>query len=210
MKFPAEVLSKVLDAVGKDMAVIVKYSQTDGKDGGNTITEGIEIAKILEASGAHMAQLSNGLNVESISTMFGNPLPQGAAKPKSLILRLGMMLQKKSKEPAREFSQLYSLDTAKQIRAAVDMPLCYLGGAQDMDNIKTVMDEGFDAIGLGRPLIFDPNLINAMQSGNIRNAGCTACNQCVMLMYTPGGTACVEEGGHKGHAAELNTTRASA
>lgn len=210
MKFPAEVLSKVLDSVGKDMAVIVKYSQTDGKDGGNTITEGIEIAKILEASGAHMAQLSNGLNVESISTMFGNPLPQGAAKPKSLILRLGMMMQKKRKEPAREFSQLYSLNTAKQIRAAVDMPLCYLGGAQNLDNVNKVMDEGFDAIGLGRPLIFDPNLINAMQSGNIRNAGCTACNQCVMLMYTPGGTACVEDGGHRGHAAELNTTRASA
>jgi len=57
MKFPAEVLSKVLDAVGNDMAVTVKYSQTDGKDGGNTVTEGIEIAKILQSTGAHMAQL---------------------------------------------------------------------------------------------------------------------------------------------------------
>ena len=210
MKFPAEVLSKVLDAVGNDMAVIVKYSQTDGKEEGNSIKEGIEIAKILETTGAHMAQLSNGLNVESISTMFGNPLPQGAVKPKSLILRLGMMMQKKSKEPAREFSQLYSLNTAKQIRAAVDMPLCYLGGAQNLDNVNQVMDEGFDTIGLGRPLIFDPNLVNALQSGNVRNAGCTACNQCVMLMYTPGGTACVEEGGHRGHEPKLNTMRASA
>ena len=210
MKFPAEVLSKVLDAVGKDMAVTVKYSQTDGKEGGNTITEGIEIAKILQSTGAHMAQLSNGLNVESIDTMFGNPLPATSTPPKNLIVRLGMMLQPKSKEPAREFKQLYSMGPAQQIRAAVDMPLCYLGGAQNMANVNRVMSEGFDAIGLGRALIFDPNLINAMQAGSLRNSGCTACNKCVTMMYTPGGTACVEQGGHRGHAPELNTVAASA
>jgi len=210
MKFPAEILSKVLDAVGKDMAVTVKYSQTDGKDGGNTITEGIEIAKILQRTGTHMAQLSNGLNVESIDTMFGNPLPATSAPPKNLIVRLGMMMQPKSKEPDREFSQLYSMDPAKQIRAAVDMPLCYLGGAQTMDNVNTIMDEGFDALALGRALIFDPDMINALQSGSIRNSGCTACNQCVTLMYTPEGTRCVLPAGHQGHAAELNTARASA
>jgi len=90
------------------------------------------------------------------------------------------------------------------------MPLCYLGGMTNMDNANTIMDEGFDAMGLGRALIFDPGMINALHSGNIRNTGCTACNQCVTLMYTPGGTACVEDGGHKGHAPELNTTPASA
>lgn len=210
MKFPAEVLAKVLDAVGKDMAVTVKYSQTDGKEGGNTVTEGIEIAKILQSTGAHMAQLSNGLNVESISTMFGNPLPAGSVKPKSLILRVGMMMQPKSKEPDREFTQLYSMDPATQIRAAVDMPLCYLGGAQTMDNVNKVMGEGFDALGLGRALIFDPNMINALQSGSIRNSGCTACNQCVTLMYTPEGTRCLLPDGNQGHAGELNTIRASA
>lgn len=210
MAFPAEVLSKVLDAVGKDLAVTVKYSQTDGKIGGNTVTEGIEIAKILESTGAHMAQLSNGLNVESISTMFGNPLPASSVKPKNLIVRLGMLMQPKSKEPEREFSELYSMPPAQKIRSAVKMPLCYLGGAQTMDNVNKVMDSGFDALGMGRALIFDPNLVNALQSGSIRNSGCTACNQCVTLMYTPGGTACVEAGGHAGHAAELNTIPASA
>ena len=210
MKFPAEVLSKVLDAVGDDMAVTVKYSQTDGKEGANTITEGIEIAKILQSTGAHMAQLSNGLNVESISTMFGNPLPKTAAPPKNLIVRVGMMMQPKSKEPDREFTPLYSMDPAKQIRAAVDMPLCYLGGAQTMDNVNTIMDEGFEALALGRALIYDPNMINALQSGSIRNSGCTACNQCVTLMYTPEGTRCVLPGGNQGHAGDLNTMPASA
>ena len=157
-----------------------------------------------------MAQLSNGLNVESIDTMFGNPLPATSAPPKNFIVRVGMMMQPKSKEPDREFTQLYSMDPAQKIRAAVNMPLCYLGGAQTMDNVNRIMDNGFETLGLGRALIFDPNLINALQSGSLRNSGCTACNQCVTLMYTPGGTACVEEGGHKGHDPALNIIPATA
>ncbi len=210
MKFPAEVLSKVLDAVGNEMAVTVKYSQTDGKPEGNQIEDGIEIAKILQSTGAHMAQLSNGLNVESISTMFGNPLPATSAKPKNLIVRLGMAMQKKSKEPDREFAPLYSLETARQIREAVDMPLCYLGGAQSLENMDQVFADGFEFVGLGRALIFDPNYINDLKSKAQTTSGCTACNQCVMLMYTPGGTACVDAKGWRGHAAELNTIPASA
>ena len=210
MRFPVQVLSRVLDAVGDNLAVTVKYSQTDGKEGGNTITEGIAIAKILQKTGAHMAQLSNGLNVESISTMFGNPLPASAAKPKNLIVRIGMMMQPKSKEPDREFKPLYSLETARQIRAAVDMPLCYLGGAQTMDNFNSVINEGFDAVGLGRALLYNPELIKGLETGSISNSGCTACNKCVTLMYAPGGTACVEVGGNPGHAPELNLIPASA
>jgi 2,4-dienoyl-CoA reductase (NADPH2) len=71
------------------------------------------------------------------------------------------------------------------------------------------MSKGFDAIGLGRALIYDPNLVNSLQNGSVRNSGCTACNQCVTLMYTPGGTACVEDGGYGGHKPELNTIPAS-
>lgn len=210
MKFPAEVLSKVLDAVGKDMAVTVKYSQTDGVPKGNQIEDGIEIAKILQSTGAHMAQLSNGLNVESISTMFGNPLPKvPRAKPSNPFIRVAMAIEKFKPEDTRQFKQIYSMDTAPQIRAAVDMPLCYLGGIQSMDNVNAAMEAGFETIGLGRTLIFDPNLINDLKSGAQTESACTACNQCVLLMYTPGGTACVDPNGTRGHASDLNIVRAS-
>ena len=211
MLFPKEVLSKVLDAVGKDMAVTVKFSQTDGVPKGNQIEEGVEIAKILQASGAHMAQLSNGLNVESISTMFGNPLPKiPRTKPSNPIIRVAMALEKLKPEDTRQFKQIYSMDTAPRIRAAVDMPLCYLGGIQSLENVNIAIGAGFDTIGLGRSLIFDPNLINDLKSGAQTETACTACNQCVLLMYTPGGTACVDSNGTRGHDANLNLARASA
>lgn len=211
MAFPLEVLSKTLDAVGKDIAVIVKYSQTDGKEGGNTIKEGIEIAKMLEANGAHMAVLSNGMNVESITSMFGSSLPeQSRTKPSSLLLRIGMMMQKATEAEKIVFKENYLLDLSKQIRASVKMPLCYIGGMQSLDNANEILDAGLDAIAMGRALIFDPDFINGMKNGTTLQSGCTACNQCVTMMYAPGGTACVEPNGNHGHAAVLNTIHASA
>ncbi len=194
MKFPNEVLSRVLDAVGKDLAVLVKYSMTDGAKGGNTIREGIEVAKSLEKTGAHMAVLSNGLNVESITAMFGSSLPPSGAKPSNPLIRLAMALQKLTAPRDVVFQENYLRDNALKIRAATDMPLAYLGGAKSSEGVAEVMDDGFDAVAMGRALIYDPQIINRWQCGVIETSGCTACNHCVTMMYLPAGTHCVLTG----------------
>ena len=211
MTFPQEVLSKVLDAVGHDLAVIVKYSQTDGRKGGNTIEDGMKVAQILEETGAHMAVLSNGMNVEAITAMFGSSLPtEVRTPPKNPVIRLGMALQKMTEPSNVEFREMYLLEHAKKIRSAVNMPLCYLGGVQSLDNVNSALEAGLDAVALGRALVFNPNFINGMQDRTILSSGCTACNQCVTMMYTPGGTSCIDPNGMRGHASELNTIAASA
>lgn len=207
MEFPNEVLAKVLDAVGKDIAVLVKYSMTDGRDGGNTIDDGIEIARTLENTGAHMAVLSNGMNVESISAMFGSSLPKEVrTPPKNPIIRAGLKWQKISEFKTVEFNELYLLENAKRIRAAVKMPLCYLGGVHSLENVETVLDAGLEAVSLGRALIHDPALINGFKDRSMLRTGCTACNQCVTMMYSPGGTACILTGNND---PELNTVPAA-
>lgn len=208
MAFPREVLAKVLDAVGKDIGVLVKFSMTDGRSGGNTITEGLRIAEILEETGAHMAVLSNGMNVESISAMFGSSLPEQVRQPpKNPIIRMALEWQKISEFKKVEFSETYLLELARQIRARVGMPLCYIGGIQSIENMNQVMVEGFDAIALGRALIADPDLPNQFRSGQLRTSSCTACNQCVTMMYSPGGTGCMLRAPND---AKLNQVRASA
>lgn len=190
MNFPSEVLRRVLDAVGKDMAVLVKYSMTDGPKG-NTIEDGIAVAKRIEADGAHMAVLSNGLNVDSITSMFGSTLPKSGAKPANPLIGAAMWIQSLTEPKEVVFRENYLRDLAKQIRANVQMPLAYLGGVQSRENVDQAMDDGFDAIAMGRALIFDPGLINGLKDGSITSSGCTACNRCVMMMYTPGGTSCI-------------------
>lgn len=207
MSFPREVLSKILEAVGKDLAVIIKYSMTDGRKGGNTIKYGLRIAEIIQETGAHMAVLSNGMNVESISAMFGSSLPEQVRQPpKNPIIRWGLEWQKISEFKKVDFREIYLLELAKEIRNRVSMPLCYIGGVQTIDNVKEVLKEGFDAIGLGRVLIADPDLPNQFRDGKMSSSTCTACNQCVTMMYSPSGTGCVLR---EPNDSKLNLIRAS-
>jgi 2,4-dienoyl-CoA reductase (NADPH2) len=40
-------------------------------------------------------------------------------------------------------------------------------------------------------LLAENDYINKLESGASRDSICTACNRCVAMMYTPGGTSCV-------------------
>ena len=195
MRFPVEVLSRVLDAVGKDMAVIVKYSMTDGPKG-NGIDEGKAVARILEQNGAHMAILSNGMNIESITDMFGSAFPaeNRRANPNPLI-RIGMWLQSLRQPKEVVFRENYLRELALQVRGAVDLPLSYLGGVQSWAGVETAVRDGFDAIAMGRILIHAPNIIDRWKQGSQEESGCTVCNRCVSMMYMPEGTHCVLTGG---------------
>jgi len=192
VRFPVEVLGRVLDAVGKDIAVVAKFSMTDGKEGGNTIEDGIAVARALEAGGAHMAVLSNGLNVESITAMFGSSFPKSnRGKPASLAIAIGMWVQSFTEPGSVVFRENYLRQHALRIRAAVTMPLACLGGVQSIGGVEAAMTDGFEAIALGRALVHDPGFVNDLQSGAVTQSGCTACNRCVTMMYSPGGTSCV-------------------
>ncbi len=191
LRFPIETLQRVLDAVGKDTAVIAKYSMTDGVPSGNRIQDGIEVAKALEKAGAHMAVLSNGMNIESITAMFGSSFPaeNRSANPNPII-RMGMWLQSLNEPKHVEFRENYLRELAVQVRAAVSMPLGYLGGIKTMEGVGTAMDDGFDAVVMGRALLNDATIINQWTSGSRAPSQCCSCNRCVSTMYLPSGTHC--------------------
>lgn len=191
LRFPRQVLRAVLDAVGKDMAVLCKYSITEGTRGGNRPEDGVAIARLLEREGAHMLVLSAGMNAESITTMFGSSFPkENRVRPSNPLVAAAMAIQQ-LREPEVAFRELYLLEHSRRIRQAVGLPLAYLGGVTSLNGVRQVMDEGFDALALGRALIAEPDLVAKFASGTSRQGICTACNRCVAMMYTPGGTSCV-------------------
>ncbi|MNO49384.1 NADH oxidase [compost metagenome] len=191
LRFPGLVLRRVLDAVGRDLAVVCKYSITEGVRGGHTAEDGAAIARILEGEGAHLLVLSAGMNVESITTMFGSSFPkENRVSTGNPLIGAAMAIQRLF-EPRVEFRELYLLEHARKVRAAVRMPLAYLGGAKSLDSIERVMGEGFDAVAMGRVLIAEPDYVGKLRSGASRDSVCTSCNRCVAMMYTPGGTSCV-------------------
>jgi 2,4-dienoyl-CoA reductase (NADPH2) len=193
-RFPAMVLRRVLDAVGGQMAVTCKVCVTEGFKGGATAADAARVARVLEAEGAHLLVLSGGMNVESPWAIFGSPMPAAATDVvQNPVIRTATRLMRLW-EPKTSFHELYFLEHSRKVRAAVRMPLAYLGGVTSLAGIEQLMGEGFDCVVMGRALIHDPQLVNKFRSGEATRSGCTACNQCVVMMYTPGGTRCVLHG----------------
>jgi 2,4-dienoyl-CoA reductase-like NADH-dependent reductase (Old Yellow Enzyme family) len=190
-RFPAMVLKRVLAAVGQDLAVVCKICVTEGAKNGATAEDAAIVARVLEAAGAHLLVLSGGMNVESPWIMFGSPLPKAAVEgAQSWIMKTAMRILK-AKEPKTEFHEMYFLEHSRKVRAAVRMPLAYLGGVESLANVEQAMGEGFDCVAMGRALIRNPDLVNQFQAGQAERAGCNRCNECVSMMYSAGGTSCV-------------------
>ena len=193
-KFPAQVLARVLDAVGRELAVTCKICVTEGFKGGATVDDAVEVARVLERTGAHLLVLSGGMNVESPWAIFGSPLPAAAVETiQNPVIKVATRLMRLW-EPKIQFHEMYFLEHSRKIRAAVKLPLAYLGGAKSMAGIEQAMSDGFDCVAMGRALIHDPGLVNKFRSGAATVSGCTACNECVVSMYSPGGTHCVLRG----------------
>jgi 2,4-dienoyl-CoA reductase (NADPH2) len=194
VRFPAMVLRRVLDAVGGKLAVNCKISVTEGFRDGGTAEDAVVIARRLEKEGADLIVLSGGMNVEAPWTIFGSPLPKEATDVvQNPIVRFASRLQRLM-QPKIEFQPMYLLEHSRKVRAAVTMPLAYLGGVKSLEGVKQAMNDGFDFIVMGRALIHDPDLVNQFRDGRASESGCTSCNRCVVSMYTPGGTTCVIKG----------------
>lgn len=189
-RFPVQVLERVLDAVGRDLAVICKLSIVEGHARGASMHDVLVTCRALQAAGAHLLVLSGGMNAESPWQIFGSNLPLPAPEAKlPPRMHLGMRLMKLS-APKVSFRELYLRDHALQVRGAVTQPLAYLGGVTSLHGVRQVLTDGFDAVVMGRALLHDPELIAKFHDGRAQASGCTACNRCVSSMYTAPGTHC--------------------
>lgn len=192
-RFPAEVLRRVKEKVGGQMAVLAKINVADGVPNGATVEDAIVTARLLQQAGADLLVLSGGRNIESGWFMFGSNFDMDEMKKvlKGSWLTGLMMKLSQLGTPRVSFREMYFLEYSRRIRAAVDVPLGYLGGARSLANAGQAMAEGFDAVVMARPLIHDPQLVNKFQRGEIAASGCTNCNRCVPYIYHPAGTMCV-------------------
>lgn len=190
-RFPLRVLRRVLDAVGRELAVTCKIGVTEGFKRGGTAEDAVVVARLLEREGAQLLVLSGGMNIEAPWMIFGSNIPREATDVvQNPVVRFAARLQKLG-EPKIEFREMYLLEHSRKLRAAVRMPLAYLGGVKSRAAAERALAEGFDCVVMGRALIHEPQLVNQFRDGSDTVSGCTSCNRCVVMMYTAGGTACV-------------------
>jgi 2,4-dienoyl-CoA reductase-like NADH-dependent reductase (Old Yellow Enzyme family) len=168
--------------------VIVKLNLEDGFKKGLQIDEAVEAARTFEAAGADALFLSGGFVSKTPFYMLRGELPvrEMVQNQASWLNRMGLMLFGRILVQEYPFEELFFLERARRVRAAVALPLVYVGGVVSRANLEQVLGEGFDLVALGRALIRDPELPRRLERGEIERSDCDHCNKCVAEMERSG------------------------
>ncbi|MCC6337033.1 MAG: NADH:flavin oxidoreductase [Myxococcales bacterium] len=190
-RFARDVARTVRERVGHRVAVLAKVELDEGVTGGITLDEAIPFAQRLEADGTLDAlQLTAGSSFLNPMFLFRGDVPLAEfAAQFSQPLRLGLKLFGARFLKTYPYEEAYLLPLARQVRAAVKLPLVLLGGITRKETMDRAMAEGFDFVAMGRALLREPDLLRRMQADARTPSECTHCNKCMPSIYT--GTRCV-------------------
>ena len=189
MRFMRRVIGSVMEAAGDDMAVIVKINMHDGFRRGMQESECLEVARELERMGVHALVLSAGFVSKAPMEVMRGAMPLRAMAYytdwrkmwwfKALLFFAGRIVI-----PTVPYRDAYFLEEAKRFRAALHLPLIYVGGMVSLDKMEEVLSEGFSAVQVARALIHDTEFVNKLHRGEIVRSGCGHSNYCIGRMYT--------------------------
>ncbi len=190
-RFPREIVKAVKNVVGDRMAVLAKLNMSDGVPGGFWVDESIEVARMLEADGGLDAlELTGGSSLQNPMYLFRGEVPiheMAHSMPK--FMALGVKLFGRFVFKEYPFEEAYFRPYARQFRAALELPLILLGGINKRGTIDQAMEDGFEFVAMGRALLRDPDLVNALAKGEAKEGLCVHCNKCMTTIYA--GTHCV-------------------
>jgi 2,4-dienoyl-CoA reductase-like NADH-dependent reductase (Old Yellow Enzyme family) len=195
LRFPLAVIRAVREEVGPGFPLLVKMNQEDGFAGGLTLDEAVQVAQAYEQAGIDGLVPSCGFTARTPLYMMrgGVPTREMARNQEQFLLRLGMTLFGRFMVQRYPFQPLFLLDGARRIRAAVSIPVVYIGGLLSLTDLEKALAEGFEFVEVGRAIIRDPDFVKHLQSGEVTVSDCDQCNRCIASMDA-GGVYCVTYG----------------
>ena len=189
MLFMRQVITKVMEVAGNDMAVVVKTNMYDGFRSGMQVPECIEVAKELERLGVHALVLTAGFVSKAPMEVMHGAMPLKTMTHymnpwRFWWLKIGVRLFGRIMVPTVPFKEAYFLDTAKQFRKELKMPLIYVGGLISKEKMEEALSEGFVALQMARALVNDTDFVNKLKNGETTRSACKHSNYCIGRMYT--------------------------
>lgn len=187
MRFMRMCMDEVMKAAGQDMAVLVKMNMRDGFKGGMELDETLEVARTLQDEcGAQALILSGGfVSRAPMYVMRGSmPIHTMTHYMPAGWLPLGVKLAGRFMIPSEPFKEAYFLEDALKFRAALKMPLVYVGGLISREKIDEVLNDGFEFVSMARALLNDPSFVNKMKEDENARCDCGHSNYCIARMYS--------------------------
>jgi len=195
MRFPREVVRRVRAALGPNAPIFAKLNLDDGVRGGLHVEESVEVAKALENDGVSSLVLSGGLVSHSALYLLRGerPLREMVAVETNPMQKVAIGLFGPMFIPKEPFEPCFFMPMATKVRAAVSIPLVYLGGVTSLEDLRGAREAGFEMVAMGRALIREPGLIARYERGEATTSRCSPCNECITEMDRPGGVLCAHE-----------------
>lgn len=189
MRLMQRVIRRVLEAAGDDLGVIVKMNMHDGFRRGMQEAECLEVARELERLGVHAIVLSAGFVSKAPMEVMRGAMPIRTLAyymdmRKFWWLKAMLHLVGRQMIPTVPYREGYFLEDAKKFRAAVKLPLIYVGGLVSRQKMEEVLDAGFQGLQVARALVHDTSFVNKLRSGEIDRSPCGHSNYCIGRMYT--------------------------
>jgi len=164
MAFNVELLQRMREVVGPDYPIIYRMPADDLLPDSTTYKDYAIVAPYLVEAGADMLHCAGGFH-ESRVPQLTMGVPHG-----------------------------FSAVLAGHIKKAVKVPVALSHRIHDPITMEHVLIAGFvDMIGLGRPLICDPDLPNKLEAGQLDEIRwCVACNNCFDSVFQAQPVACFQ------------------
>ena len=163
--FLLEVIRKVRQALGADFPLMIKFGVQDDREGGLTLSEGLETARQTVETGIDAMEISGSALAAAIRVM-------------------------REGEPERAHFR----ETAAAVKRAVKVPIMVAGGIRSLEMAKDIVDSGdADLILMCRPFIREPGLVARWQRGEVAPAKCISCNKCLAILAKGEPLECGEE-----------------
>lgn len=204
-RFLLEIVAAIRAKVGSSFHLQAKISATEscnamnpGDPRGHTITESVEVCKMLEQAGVDAIHVSHGgyfphprnpagdLPVDEFVKLYDAMISSGAKTFRNYKLLRGRLtggLFRKQWLKARgEVIEGSNLADAAAIKHAVGIPVLCTGGFQTASVIRRAILEGHcDSVTIARPLIANNDLVEQFRAGKDRpDVPCTYCNKCLI------------------------------
>ena len=153
MRFPLLVIEKIRKAVGRQFPIEIRISGTEYIDGGYTLEDGIEIAKMLDGK-VDLIHVSAGSQQEEYSAVLMHP---GAFQ-----------------------KDMHNAYLAAEIKKHVKTPVLSVGAFNMPEDMEKFLEEtGVDCIAMGRALVADPFLPRKVMRGPVQDiTPCIRCGEC--------------------------------
>jgi len=168
MRFPMDVLGAIRKRVGNDFIVGFRFTADEAQKGGITAAEGIEISKILAASG----------QLDFLNVIRGRIHTDPAMT--DII-------------PVQGMANAPHLDFAGEVKKATGMPTFHAAKIPDVATARHAVKNGLlDMVGMTRAHIADPHIVRKIMQGREQDIRpCVGATYCLDRIYQAGEALCM-------------------